>query len=153
MLQLYDCSCETVIVEYGFTDSNQDDVTQIKNNWESLAEAVVKAIASYAGVTYSEKISNNDSYYTVVKGDTLWSIAKKYGTSVDKIMSDNNLKTNLLQIGQKLKINDDVSIYTVVKGDTLWGISKKFGTTVDNLKKINNLNSDLLSIGQKLKVK
>jgi N-acetylmuramoyl-L-alanine amidase len=135
---------ETLIVEYGFTD-NTSDANLIKNNWENLAEAVIKAIADYMGVPYNKEFSN---YYIVQKGDTLWSIAKKYGTTVEKIKDINNLKSNLLSIGEKLLLTNNT--YVVKKGDTLYGIAKKFNTTVNNLKRINDLKSDFLSIGQNL---
>ena len=91
---------EALLVEYGFLDSTGDDVSQLKNNYEELAEAVVKAVASYAGVPYT---SQTDEYYTVLKGDSLWSIANKFNTTVANLKSLNNLSSNLLQIGQKLK--------------------------------------------------
>lgn len=148
---------ETLIVEYGFLDSTGDDVNLIKNNWKDLAEAVVKALANYIGVPYSLKGSNEENdYYIVQKGDSLWSIAKKYNTTVEELKSINNLKTNLLSIGQRLKIKgtkvnpDNQNIYKVQKGDTLYKIANMYGTTVDNLKKLNNLNSNTLSIGQEL---
>ena len=142
---------ETVIIEYGFTDSSKDDVNQIKNNWESLAESVVKSIAEYIGVPYSKKGVGNNTY-TVVKGDSLWSIAKKYNTSVEELKKANNLSTNLLKIGQKLNI-PNTNEYIVKKGDSLWKIANKYGTSVDKLKSINNLKSDVLQIGQKLIIK
>ncbi len=140
---------ETIIVEYGFTDSTGNDINLIKNKWESLAEAVVKAITSYLGVSYSQQGNN---YYTVVKGDTLWSIARRYGITVDELKSANNLKSNLLSIGKKLMIPSN-NVHIVKKGDTLYALAKEYNTTVSNLKKLNNLSSDLLSIGQKLFVK
>ena len=142
---------ETLIVEYGFLDSTGDDVNLIKNNWEDLAEAVVKALANYIGVPYS--LNEESDYYVVKKGDSLWSIAKKYNMTVDELKSINNLKSNLLSIGQRLKIkesNDNQNIYIVKKGDTLYKIANMYGTTVDNLKAINNLKNNNLSIGQKL---
>lgn len=142
---------ETLIVEYGFLDSTGDDVNLIKNNWEDLAEAVVKALANYIGVPYS--LNEGSDYYVVKKGDSLWSIAKKYNMTVDELKSINNLKSNLLSIGQRLKIkesNDNQNIYIVKKGDTLYKIANMYGTTVDNLKALNNLKNNNLSIGQKL---
>ena len=142
---------ETLIVEYGFLDSTGDDVNLIKNNWEDLAEAVVKALANYIGVPYS--LNEESDYYVVKKGDSLWSIAKKYNMTVDELKSINNLKSNLLSIGQRLKIkesNDNQNIYIVKKGDTLYKIANMYKTTVDNLKALNNLKSNILSIGQKL---
>lgn len=94
--------------------------------------------------------------YTVKSGDTLYSIAKKYNLSVDELKKLNNLTSNSLSIGQKLKIStsedDTETTYTVVKGDTLYGIANKFGVSVNNLKNINNLSSNTLSIGQVLKI-
>lgn len=142
---------ETLIVEYGFLDSTGDDVNLIKNNWEDLAEAVVKALANYIGVPYS--LNEESDYYVVKKGDSLWSIAKRYNMTVDELKSINNLKSNLLSIGQRLKIkesDDNQNIYIVKKGDTLYKIANMYGTTVDNLKAINNLKNNNLSIGQKL---
>lgn len=142
---------ETLIVEYGFLDSTGDDVNLIKNNWEYLAEAVVKALANYVGVPYS--LNEESDYYVVKKGDSLWSIAKRYNMTVDELKSINNLKSNLLSIGQRLKIkesNDNQNIYIVKKGDTLYKIANMYGTTVDNLKALNNLKNNNLSIGQKL---
>lgn len=146
---------ETVIVEYGFADSTGDDVSQLKNNWEDLAEAVTKAIVEYAGGVYQAPVGSN--YYTVQSGDSLWSISKKFGISIDELKQANNLTSNLLSIGQNLYIpNKETDVttseYIVSKGDTLYGIAQKFGTTVDNLKSINNLTTDSLAIGQILKI-
>lgn len=147
---------EAIIVEYGFLDSSGDDVSQIKNNWEEYAEAVVRALADYANVPYVAPEGSN--YYTVKSGDSLWSIAKKFNTTVDEIKSLNNLKSNLLSIGETLAIptqgsssTSDVT-YTVKSGDSLWSIAQKYNTTVSKLKSLNNLTSDKLSIGQKLLV-
>ena len=150
---------EAIIVEYGFVDSTKDDVNQLKNNWKNLTEAVVKAIAEYSGVPYKqsgnmENIDNND-YYTVKSGDTLWSISKKYNTTVSELKSFNNLSSNTLSIGQILKIpqtSTSSDTYVVKSGDTLYSIANKYNTTVSNLKLINNLNSNLLNINQVLKV-
>ncbi|MGN1370890.1 MAG: LysM peptidoglycan-binding domain-containing protein [Candidatus Coprovivens sp.] len=100
----------------------------------------------------------NKNYYIVKAGDSLWSISKKYGLTVDKLKDLNNLSNNMLSVGQKLLIKDTSSsenlgvYYTVKAGDTLYGIAQKYNLTVDELKKINNLSSNSLSIGQKLLV-
>ena len=95
---------ETVIVEYGFADSDGDDVNLLKNDWEKLAEAVTKAIVDYAGGKYVAPFGSN--YYTVKSGDSLWSISKKFGISVAELKNANNLSSNLLSIGQKIKISN-----------------------------------------------
>lgn len=146
---------ETVIVEYGFADSTGDDVSQLKNNWENLAEAVTKAIVEYAGGKYVAPAGSN--YYTVKSGDSLWSISKKFDITVDELKKANNLSSNLLSVGQNLIIpgkeaqatSDE---YVVKKGDTLYSIARKYNTSVDNLKSINNITTDSLAIGQIIKL-
>ena len=78
----------------------------------------------------------------------MWSISKKFNTTVDELKSLNNLTSNLLSINQKLLIPGNS--YTVKKGDTLYSIAKKFNTTVDNIKSKNNLKSNIINIGQVL---
>ncbi len=145
----------TIVIDYGYID-NTSDANFLKNNYEKLAEAVVKSIANYAGLSYSP--ANMEGYYIVKKGDSLWSIASKNNTTVDNIKKLNNLSSNNLSVGQVLKLsydtgNEDIkesNIYTVKKGDSLWLIANKYGTTVDELKSANNLKSNTLSIGQTL---
>ncbi len=114
------------------------------------------------------KIKNNDEsnpleciVYTVKKGDNLYSIAKKYNTTVGEIKRYNNLTSNLLDIGDRIVIpcnvendfkdlNNNYVTYTVVKGDSLYSIANKFGTTVDKIKELNDLKSNTLYIGDKL---
>lgn len=145
----------TIVIDYGYID-NTSDANFLKKNYEKLAEAVVKSIANYAGVSYSP--ANMEGYYIVKKGDSLWSIASKNNITVDNIKKLNNLSSNNLSVGQVLKLSYDAkkedikesNIYTVKKGDSLWLIANKYGTTVDELKNINNLKSNTLSIGQTL---
>lgn len=146
---------ETVIVEYGFADSTGDDISQLKNNWKKLAEAVTKAIVEYAGGKYVAPIDSN--YYTVKSGDSLWSISRKLGITVDELKSANNLSSNLLSVGQNLIIPGKEAQatgdeYVVKKGDTLYSIARKYNTSVDNLKSINNITTDSLAIGQIIKL-
>lgn len=94
--------------------------------------------------------------YTVKSGDTLYSIAKKFDTTVDKIKSQNSLNADALTVGQMLKIPSVISVtkpsktnvYTVEPGDTLYSLAREFNTTVNNLKSLNNLITNNLVIGQ-----
>lgn len=101
------------------------------------------------------KENTNVTTYTVKSGDTLYSIAKKYDTTVNAITTINNLTSNTLSIGQTLKIpvstqNTNEKTYTVKSGDTLYSIARKYNTTVSDLINRNNLKTSNLSIGQKL---
>ena len=92
--------------------------------------------------------------YIVEKGDTLYSIAKKFDISVNKLKEYNNLTNNLLSVGQKIliPIEDDMT-YVVKSGDTLYKIAREYNISVDKLKELNNLTSNILSVGQILIVK
>ena len=63
---------ESIIVEYGFLDGTGDDVSLLKNNYRTLTEAVVKALANYVGVPYKLPGQQDENFYVVKKGDTLF---------------------------------------------------------------------------------
>lgn len=93
--------------------------------------------------------------YTVQAGDSLWLIARKYGTTVNAIKQANGLTGDTLQIGQILRIptsGKPYFEYTVSAGDTLWQLSLRFGTTVDAIKQANGLTGNTLQIGQILRI-
>ncbi len=101
---------------------------------------------------FGENLVEEENYivYVVRSGDNLYSIARKYNTTVTKIKSLNNLTNNNLSIGQELKIPSSDSIYIVKKGDSLYSIAKMFDTTVNSIKNKNNLTSNNLNVGQEL---
>ena len=141
---------EPLLVEYGFID-NENDIKKLTNDLELYVEGVVKEIANYAGYMYIPPQIND--YYIVKKGDTLYSIASKFNTTVENIKRLNNLKTDTISIGEKLRLKEDdqgEKTYTVIKGDTLYSIATTYNTTVEKIKQINNLTSNNLTIGQKL---
>lgn len=121
------------------------------NTWNTINSLY----GNLADCTLESTPSNDYIIYTVVPGDTLYAIARKYNTSVDAIKSLNNLSSNIINIGQTLKIPNNATnylTYTVKKGDTLYGIARSYETTVNAIKSLNNLSSDILSIGQALKI-
>ena len=148
---------EPLIVEYGFID-NTKDVEFLKENYKELAEAVISAVANYIGVPYTPPEGLITNTYIVQKGDSLYSIANKLGTTVSELKKENNLTSNTLQIGEVLRIptkeiyEEEEDVYIVQKGDTLYSIAMANNTTVDELKKANNLTSNILSTGQLLKI-
>ncbi|WP_313467582.1 LysM peptidoglycan-binding domain-containing protein [Carnobacterium sp.] len=101
--------------------------------------------------------------YTIKKGDTLYSIAKKYGVTVQDIVTTNKLaNANVIKIGQVIKIPGKTSAaptqpttvkYTVKAGDTVYSIAKKYGTTVQKIASANKLNAAyLIKVGQVLTI-
>ena len=163
-----------------YTVKKGDSLYQIARNYNTTVEAIKKLNYLTNNVLqigqklripeeYKEEITPPSFItYTVKKGDTLYSIAKKYGISVNQILVDNNLNNNNLSIGQTLKIRTGESLveecfgeeyipptnktYTVKKGDSLYSIAKKYSTTVDSIKTKNNLKTNTLQIGQVLKI-
>ncbi len=113
-----------------------------------------------------ENLADKLTEYTVKKGDTLSAIAKRYGTTYQKIASDNGIADpNKIVVGQVLKItlmNDKnmhvngqnrQTTYTVKKGDTLSAIAKRYGTTYQKIASDNGI-ADLnkIVVGQVLKI-
>ena len=99
--------------------------------------------------------------YTVRRGDNLWNISRKYGTTVQEIVQLNNISNpNLIFPGQRLKIPKASNVsnksvyYTVRRGDSLWRISRLYGVSVRYLANLNNIrNPNLIYVGQILKIK
>ena len=152
---------EPILIEYGFID-NINDASKLKNNLEDYAEAVVKAVAEYAGYDYvkpGEIIDINKEIYIVKRGDTLYSIARDNNISVAELKNINNITNNTIYVGQELYLknkiveeepNENDDIYVVKKGDTLYSISKKLNISIDTLKALNKLNTNEIYVGQQL---
>ena len=142
-------SVDTLMKDNGLTSPNLSVGQQLKirTNITSIEECI--------GEDFD--IPDNTITYVVKKGDSLYSIAKKFNTSVSEIKNLNNLINNNLSFGDNLKIPGNVvdvnnTTYTVKKGDTLYSIAKKFNTNVSSIKSKNNLSSNSLSIGQTIKI-
>jgi len=88
--------------------------------------------------------------YTVKKGDSLFSIARRFNVSIDTVISANNLKNAYyLRIGTVLKIPNMSGIfYTVKKGDNLSTITAKYRVSINKVADINDLSTSVIHIGQ-----
>ncbi len=150
---------ESLLIEYGFID-NKNDLYKLQNNLLDYGEAVVKAVANYIGVPYVPVNGDSQNIYVVQRGDSLYSIAQKYNTTVQALKSANNLTSNTLQIGQKLILPDseeiiipnpsNYTVYTAKRGDTLYKIATEYGITPEDIIDFNKLNTQNLVIGQQL---
>ena len=148
---------EPILVEYGFIDSSKDDVLQLQNNLNNYAEAVVKAVANYIKVPYTSPKEKKSNMYTVKKGDSIYSIAKALGISVESLKNSNGISGNLIKEGQILtipisndKVPGDYSVYIVKPGDSLWSIANEFNTSVNDIIDYNNLDTTILKPGEQI---
>ncbi|MGB0836590.1 MAG: LysM peptidoglycan-binding domain-containing protein [Flavobacteriaceae bacterium] len=119
----------------------------------SSSKKETKQTASKSPIKYK------NGWHTVQKGETLYSISRQYGMTVEDLKKVNKLKSNELTIGMNLKVNEKVqskksaNTHTVKKGETLYSISRQYGISVEALKKKNKLKSNEISIGQELEIK
>lgn len=113
--------------------------------------------------------------HTVASGETLFSIARKYGVSVGQIQDWNGLSGNSIVLGQKLIVSKQNTIttstkqtdnqktsatpagilkyHTVASGETLYSISRKYDANVNDIKKWNNMTDNNIMVGSKIIVK
>ncbi|GAB5681386.1 TPA: LysM peptidoglycan-binding domain-containing protein [Staphylococcus aureus] len=131
-----------------------------------------KVIAAIIGTSAISAVAatqaNAATTHTVKPGESVWAISNKYGISIAKLKSLNNLTSNLIFPNQVLKVSGSSnstsnssrpstnsgggSYYTVQAGDSLSLIASKYGTTYQNIMRLNGLNNFFIYPGQKLKV-
>lgn len=151
---------QPILIEYGSIE-NESDLNRITTNLENYAEAVVRAIVQYIGGDYTIPEGSTSNVYIVQRGDSLYSIANRFGVTVTELRERNNLTTDNLSIGQYLIIptkeeekpeepSSDYLIYTVQSGDTLYKIANKYNVSVDDIIEVNQLPNTSLSINQQL---
>lgn len=95
--------------------------------------------------------------YIVKQGDTLSSIAAKYGMTYQKLASHNGIANpNIINVGQKITIpSSGVRTYTVKSGDSLWAIADKQlgdGSRYNEIKTINGMTTNTIYAGNVLKL-
>lgn len=90
--------------------------------------------------------------YVVQPGDSLWAISRRFGVSMDEIVSLNNLPDRPLRVGERLVL-PAAAVYKVQPGDTLSEIARRFGTTVRELAELNGIqNPSLIRAGAELRL-
>lgn len=99
--------------------------------------------------------TNNYVTHTVLPGESLSSIASKYGISRGELLQLNNLTHGNISAGQQIIIktspnSTSTEFYTVQPGETLFSIAKKFGVNINKLREMNNLYNQSISPGQRI---
>ncbi len=96
---------------------------------------------------------SDDAVYVVVRGDYLARIARRHGTTIKRLKQINDLSSDRIYVGQKLRLREsNRKVHIVERGDALWEIARAYGMTVKELKRINHLKSDRILIGQELQL-
>lgn len=120
---------------------------------------------SFSSIVVASKNATKSNFHSVTKGETFFSIARKYGIYVGELKKLNpSIDYSLLKINQKIALNDgyvNVSTnyneasneYVVKKDDTLYSISKKLNISLDELKRLNSLGSNIIYEGNVLLIK
>ncbi len=106
-------------------------------------------------------LKEGQEYYVVEPLNTLYSIAKMHGMSVDQLKEINGLTSNRIQIGWRLIVEPQKTTYgevspgkyVVKEGDTMFDIAKKYNLSVSRLRQMNGLDSNVLFSGMVLKVR
>ena len=182
----------SILVETGFiTNLAEERKLKTSQYQKKIAKAIYTAIGDYYEQTpyYSQasysspslvgggsKASQNSGTRThrVKRGDSLSSIALKYGTTVAEIKRLNRLKSNVAVLGRKLKLpgnsksrgssvgsnnsssaNNTVRktlVHVVSRGDSLSKISARYNVTIRAIKRANKLSKDSVYLGQRLTV-
>jgi LysM repeat protein len=100
--------------------------------------------------------------YKVKKGESLFTISKRFNVSVDDLKTDNNLNSNAILIGQELIVNtteENVKTsskqgskitHKVKSGESYYSLAKKYGCSIDEIKAWNNKSGNKLNIGDKV---
>ena len=109
-------------------------------------------------------------YHKVRRGETLGSIARRYGISVSQLKRWNGLRSNTAKVGTTLKVsnpakqsksttttttttsNEKQKYYTVKRGDSLSSIAERFGVTVAQLREWNGIEADDINAGVRIAV-
>jgi serine-type D-Ala-D-Ala endopeptidase (penicillin-binding protein 7) len=123
---------------------------RIKTVWNTKTPALIWALAMMVSTSVWA-----ESTHFVVRGDTLYGIARQYHTSVSDIVTHNGLKSHHIAPGQQLIIPGVSNVtsqqsYTVRGGDSLSVIAKRYNVSINALKSTNRLRSSLIQPGQVL---
>ncbi|MCL9776361.1 LysM peptidoglycan-binding domain-containing protein [Vibrio methylphosphonaticus] len=150
-------SLSVIAQQYGSSVSSIKSANKLKSNGLAVGQ-VLTIPGNSAPVKVSSKVNTVETKvvtHTVAKGEYLGKIANKYKVSVADIKRENNLKSDTLRLGQKLKISVSVKDlpvrkHTVKRGEFLGKIASRYDVTIQSIRDANKLRSDQLAVGQVL---
>lgn len=131
---------QVIRISYPF-DQNRSDL-------DKGVDQVVNAIYEYIGGKPESNL------YEVVKGDTMWNVAKKFNLNVEELKLLNGFADNLLRTGDKIRVDrgENEIYYIVGLGENLYQISKKFHIDLEKLMQYNHKKSNLVQIGETIRI-
>ena len=155
----------SILIETGYL-TNPDEARRLISSsfQQSIAQAIAQGITNYfvelspegTLVAWQNENGLTPMTYIVENGDSLSMIALKHSTNVESLMAINELSSDVLQIGQKLKLNEVsrvvISEHTIRSGETLSEIAVRYSVNLDKLRAANNLRNDKIFVGQVLKI-
>ncbi|GAF65347.1 hypothetical protein BTS2_2245 [Bacillus sp. TS-2] len=129
------------------TEEMEVNSTIISYDHETFDYMVEEDLVSLLELVEHEQIIQR----TVKKNDSLWAISKEYDVTIEDLKKWNQLKDDVLQIGQELVVYENLDNEYIVKaGDTLTQIAHNHQITVEILINLNHFESDLIHPGMKL---
>lgn len=155
---------EEIAAQYNLSVQQLQELNNLTSDHLQINQQLITSTSSLTKAGTTSIDPTQTTTYTVVKGDTLNKIAKKYNLTVTELKKLNPSSSDKLQIGDLLIVSQtttqaettttldliETKTYTVIKGDTLSKIAKKHNVTVAKLKKLNPSSSDKLQIGDLL---
>lgn len=152
-----------ILPEFLFID-NASDARLLKDPvfLNKCAKGLENGVASIFNLKKKETVagsSNNsnssNSTHTIVSGDTFYSLARTYNTTVAELQRLNpSVNPNALRVGMKVNITSSIQHHTVVRGDTVSALAQRYGSTINQIRDWNKLDARYtIYPGQRLRVK
>lgn len=165
----------SLLIETGYL-SNPSEARKLNTSayQRRLAESIVQGIMSYFydrppedtliawqkanNIAPNTGVASSGSY-VVKRGDSISMIAQRYGISSSELKRNNDLKNDVINVGQKLQIPGMGPIassspleHKTARGETLSGIAERYSISLSSLRQANNLRNDVIRVGQVLKI-
>ncbi|MGI9920445.1 LysM peptidoglycan-binding domain-containing protein [Vibrio owensii] len=151
-------SLSVIAQKYGTSTKAIMSANKLKSSGLAVGQKLKIPGSGTASVSVPNKpntVETETITHTVKSGEFLGKIASHYKVKIADIRRENNLKSDTVWVGQKLKItvavkDKPIRKHKVARGEYLGKIASKYGVSVSSIRKANNLRSDELAVGQVL---